>query len=64
MMALFHTVFYKPAKFGVHAMEHELSAFYDITHGMGLAILEPRWMRQITEKAIEKTEDWFLWGMP
>ena len=31
MMALFHTVFYKPAKFGVHAMEHELGAFYDIT---------------------------------
>lgn len=27
-----------------HAMEHELSAFYDITHGIGLAILTPRWM--------------------
>lgn len=27
-----------------HAMEHELSAFYDITHGLGLAILTPRWM--------------------
>lgn len=26
-------------------MEHELSAFYDITHGLGLAILTPRWMR-------------------
>ena len=26
------------AVFGVHGMEHELSAFYDITHGMGLAI--------------------------
>lgn len=25
-------------------MEHELSAFYDITHGLGLAILTPRWM--------------------
>lgn len=28
-----------------HPMEHELSAIYDITHGLGLAILTPRWMR-------------------
>lgn len=27
-----------------HPMEHELSAYYDITHGLGLAILIPRWM--------------------
>lgn len=33
-----------------HAMEHELSAFYDITHGVGLAILTPRWMRFILQK--------------
>ena len=33
-----------------HQMEHELSAFYDITHGVGLAILTPRWMRFILEK--------------
>ena len=26
-------------------MEHEISAFYDITHGLGLAILTPRWMK-------------------
>ncbi len=26
-------------------MEHELSAIYDITHGLGLAILTPRWMK-------------------
>ena len=29
----------------VHPMEHELSAFYDITHGVGLAILTPHWMK-------------------
>lgn len=28
-----------------HAMEHQLSAVYDITHGLGLAILTPRWMK-------------------
>ena len=30
-----------------HPMEHELSAFYDVTHGLGLAILTPRWMEYI-----------------
>ena len=33
-----------------HALEHELSAYYDITHGVGLAILTPRWMRFILKK--------------
>lgn len=33
-----------------HAMEHELSAYYDITHGVGLAILTPAWMRYILQK--------------
>lgn len=28
-----------------HPMEHELSAFYDITHGHGLAVLTPRWLK-------------------
>lgn len=30
-----------------HMMEHELSAYYDITHGHGLAILTPRWLTYI-----------------
>ncbi len=33
-----------------HPMEHPLSAWYDITHGVGLAILTPRWMRYILQK--------------
>ncbi len=34
-----------------HAIEHEFSAFYDITHGAGLAIVGPRWLRRsLTEK--------------
>ena len=28
-----------------HPMEHEISAIYDITHGLGLAILTPQWLR-------------------
>ncbi|MFD1391980.1 iron-containing alcohol dehydrogenase [Lacticaseibacillus jixianensis] len=30
-----------------HAMEHQLSAYYDITHGVGLGILTPRWMHYV-----------------
>lgn len=39
----------------VHPMEHELSAFYDITHGLGLAILTPRWLRYcLNEKTLPR----------
>ena len=39
----------------VHPMEHELSAFYDITHGEGLAILTPHWMDfALNEKTAKK----------
>lgn len=34
-----------------HAMEHELSAYYDITHGHGLAIVTPRWLTYILNDA-------------
>ncbi|MDQ0222818.1 iron-containing alcohol dehydrogenase [Streptococcus moroccensis] len=33
-----------------HAIEHELSAYYDITHGIGLAVLTPRWMQFCIDK--------------
>lgn len=33
----------------VHAMEHALSAYYDVTHGIGLAILTPAWMDYILD---------------
>ena len=34
----------KQHEWSCHPMEHELSAIYDITHGLGLAILTPRWL--------------------
>ena len=40
----------KKTGWSCHGMEHELSAYYDITHGIGLAILTPRWMRYILKK--------------
>lgn len=39
-------------------MEHELSAIYDITHGLGLAILTPRWMKYcLDETTVSKYVD-------
>lgn len=38
-----------------HGIEHALSAYYDITHGEGLAIITPRWMRHIlSDKTIDR----------
>ena len=34
-----------PVQWTMHKMEHELSAYYDVTHGIGLAILMPAWMK-------------------
>ena len=39
----------------VHPIEHELSAYYDITHGVGLGILTPRWMkRALSAETVDK----------
>ena len=40
-----------------HGIEHALSAYYDITHGEGLAIITPHWMRHILS---ERTMDRFV----
>lgn len=37
----------KEVGWSVHPMEHQLSAYYDITHGIGLAILTPHWMNYV-----------------
>ena len=39
----------------MHSIEHALSAYFDITHGAGLAIITPRWMREIlSERTVER----------
>lgn len=51
----------------VHPMEHELSAFYDITHGVGLAILTPHWMEYVlNDKTVGKFAEYGenVWGLP
>lgn len=51
----------------VHPMEHELSAYYDITHGVGLAILTPHWMRYVlSDKTVDKFYQYGVnvWNIP
>lgn len=44
-----------PSGWPCHGIEHALSAYYDITHGEGLAIITPRWMKHIlNEKTLER----------
>ena len=44
-----------PTGWPLHGIEHALSAYYDITHGEGLAIITPRWMKYIlSEKTVER----------
>lgn len=41
----------KQQEWSCHPMEHEVSAIYDITHGLGLAILTPRWMEYCLDES-------------
>ncbi|WP_125152358.1 iron-containing alcohol dehydrogenase [Clostridium rectalis] len=40
----------KVTDWATHAMEHELSAIFDITHGIGLGILIPHWMEYVLDE--------------
>lgn len=45
----------KEHRWSCHPMEHQLSAVYDITHGLGLAILTPRWLEYcLNESNVDK----------
>ncbi len=49
-----------------HYIEHELSAYYDITHGAGLAVITPKWMRYIlSDSTVDKFCDYAVnvWGL-
>ncbi|MEG0576604.1 MAG: iron-containing alcohol dehydrogenase, partial [Bacilli bacterium] len=37
-------------QWSVHPIEHQLSAVYDITHGVGLAIITPHWMEYVLDE--------------
>ncbi len=46
-----------------HSMEHELSACYDLTHGLGLAILTPRWMEFLLKQDKTVAADFAKFGV-
>ena len=49
-----------------HPMEHALSAYFDVTHGTGLAILTPSWMKYIlNEDTVQRFVEYgvAVWGI-
>ena len=48
-----------------HIVEHELSAFYDITHGLGIAIVWPNWARYVCKINLPKFVQFAkrVWGI-
>ena len=47
-----------------HQMEHELSAFYDVAHGAGLAVMFPAWMKYVMHHDIMRFAQFAVrvWG--
>ena len=57
----------KGGAWSCHPVEHELSAYYDLTHGQGLAIITPAWMKHVLNSQIEKRFARYaekVWGIP
>lgn len=55
-----------PSVWPCHGIEHEISAFHDITHGAGLAIITPHWMRYtLTPETAPRFAQYAVrvWGM-
>lgn len=56
----------RPGAWTCHPIEHMLSAYYDITHAEGLAILTPRWMAYIlNDDTVDKFATYAqnVWGI-
>ncbi|MBM7854895.1 alcohol dehydrogenase YqhD (iron-dependent ADH family) [Desulfohalotomaculum tongense] len=45
-----------PGDWACHDIEHSLSAYYDIAHGAGLAIIIPAWMKYVYKENMNKFE--------
>lgn len=56
----------KTVRFSVHPIEHQLSAHYDLTHGAGMAILTPHWMRYVLDDtSVQRFQEYAVnvWGV-
>jgi alcohol dehydrogenase YqhD (iron-dependent ADH family) len=56
----------KTSDWATHGIEHAVSAAYDVTHGVGLAVLTPAWMQyvlgaQTLERFLDYTRN--VWGL-
>jgi hypothetical protein len=43
---------------GSHDIEHELSGAYDVTHGAGLAVVFPAWMKHVLNHDLDRFVQW------
>lgn len=50
---------------GCHRIEHELSAIYDVTHGAGLAVVFPAWMKYVYKMDLNRFAQFAVrvWGV-
>jgi len=48
-----------------HSIEHQLSAFHDIPHAAGLAVITPRWMKAVKDQKANKLVQYGkrIWGL-
>ena len=48
-----------------HFMEHEISAYYGVTHGAGLAVMFPAWLTWMADHHVERVALWAhrVWGV-
>ncbi len=57
----------KITDWATHMIDHELSAYYDLNHGIGLAILFPNWMKRVADESrLWKFRDYAVnvWKLP
>ena len=49
----------KETDWASHGIEHEISAIYDISHGAGLSVIMPNWMRHVlSDRTVSKLADY------
>lgn len=46
-----------------HGIEHAVSAYYDIPHGAGLAIVHPHWMQYVYRSTAQATQRFARWAV-
>jgi alcohol dehydrogenase YqhD (iron-dependent ADH family) len=43
---------------GSHDIDHELAGIYDVTHGAGLAVVFPAWMKHVLDHDLDRFVQW------